>query len=630
MSAEQAPLSSFRPPTHTPPVDIPSFLRIYPPFDALTDDRLAAVVQHTHIEFYGEGQVILQVGGEPARFLYVVRTGAVELIDEEHVLDLLSEGEVFGHPSLLSGMSPVVTVRAHEDTICYLIDPEVAEEILGTHSGLAFLSSTLRRRVVRALEGIDPAAVDPWQTPVGALVHRPPVMAPVVSSVREAAELMTRERVSSLLIERASGFGVLTDQDLRSRVLALGRSPDTVISEVMTTPVLTVPAETMVTEVIALMFERGIHHVPVVDETGKVLGVVTDTDLMGVERKTPFALKAEIERAADADAVTEAARRLPETICALVDANADPIEVGHVIAVATDTLTRRFLELGIRKIGEPPCPWSWLALGSEARSEQALFTDQDNALVLDPGDAPLGAVDPYFERLAVFVNEHLEGAGIPRCRAGVIASNREWRDTIGEWGFRFRRWMQDPSRMGSAFSGIAFDYRPIAGPLEVQRVLDSAIRTAPGEREFVRHLGHLAVNARPPTGFTKDAVVESKGKSALTLDVKHGGITIITNIARVRAVMTGLTENRTLRRLHEVTALGRMDEERCQGLEEAFRLLWQIRLEHQTRAVREGREPDDMVTPRSLGPLARQGLKEAFRMIEREQDALAMELGLRR
>lgn len=611
-------------------MDIPSFLRTYPPFDELDDERLRQVVEHTHIEFYGGGELILHAGGEPAGFLYVVRTGAVELIDEEQVLDLLSEGEVFGHTSLLSRMSPMVSVRANEDSICYLVDREVAEEILGTHSGLAFLSSTLRRRVVRALEGIDPAAVDPWQTPVGTLVRRPPVMAPVVSSIREAAELMTRERVSSLLVERANGFGILTDRDLRSRVLALGRSPDTVISEVLTSPVVTVAAETMVAEVIALMFERGVHHVPVVDAAGQVLGIVTDTDLMGLEQKTPFALKADIERATDALAVTEAARELPETVCALVEANVDPIEVGHVVAVAIDTLTRRLLELGIRKLGNPPCPWSWLALGSEARGEQALFTDQDNALVLDVGDTPLGAVDPYFEKLATFVNEHLENAGIPRCRAGVIASNHEWRDTAREWEFRFQRWMRDPGRMGSAFSGIAFDYRPVAGPFEVQSVLDDVIRTAPTQPEFIRHLGRLAIGSRPPTGFTKDAVLESKGRSTRTLDVKRGGITPITNIARVRAVMAGLTENRTLRRLHEVAALGRMDEDRRRGLEESFRLLWQIRLEHQTRQLREGRSPDDLVDPGSLGPLTRQGLKEAFRLIEREQDALGTELGIRR
>jgi len=611
-------------------VDIPSFLRIYPPFDELSEERLTEVVEHTHIEFFGADQVILQSGGQPAEFLYVVRTGAVELIDEGHVIDLLAEGEVFGHPSLLSGMSPVVSVRAHEDCICYLIDRELAEEILGTHSGLAFLSSSLRRRVVRALDGLDPAAVDPWRTPVGALVRRPPALVPVVSSIREAAELMTRERVSCLLVERADGLGILTDRDLRSRVLALGRSPDTVITEVLTAPVITVPADTIVAEVIAIMLERGIHHMPVVDESGQVLGVVTHTDLMGLEQKGPFALKADIERAADVAALTDAARRLPEIVCALVEANVDPVEVGHVVAVAIDTATRRLLELGIRGFGDPPCPWSWLALGSEARGEQALLTDQDNALVLDLGDTPIGVVDPYFEKLATFVNVGLEEAGIPRCRAGVIASNSEWRDTVLQWEFRFRRWMRDPGRMGGAFSGIAFDYRQVAGPFEVKAVLDDVIRTAPDEPQFIRHLGNLAIGTRPPTGFTKDAVVEAKGRSARTLDVKHGGITIITNIARVRAIMAGLTENRTLRRLHEVTVLGVMQEERRRGLEEAFRLLWQIRLEHQTRQVRDGHASDDLVEPGSLGPLARQGLKEAFRMIEREQDALAAELGLRR
>jgi CBS domain-containing protein len=611
-------------------VDIPTFLRTYPPFDELDEERLEVVVQHTHIEFYAAGQMILQRGGEPSEFLYVLRTGAVELLDEEQVLDLLSEGEVFGHPSLLSGLSPIVSVRAHEDSICYLIDRGVAEVVLGTHSGLAFLSSSLRRRVVRALDGLDPAAVDPWRTPVGALVRRPPTVAPVVSSIREAAELMTRERVSSLLVERADGLGILTDHDLRSRVVALGRSSDTVITEVLTAPVITVPADTMVAEVIALMLEQGIHHMPVVDGSGFVMGVVTHTDLMGLEQKGPFALKADIERATDETALTEATRRLPDIVCALVEANVDPVEVGHVVAVATDTATRRLLELGIRRFGDPPCPWSWLAFGSEARGEQALLTDQDNALVLDLGNTPIGVVDPYFEKLATFVNVGLEEAGIPRCRAGVIASNSEWRDTVLQWEFRFRRWIRDPGRMGGAFSGIAFDYRPIAGPFEAQPVLDNVIRTAPDEPQFIRHLGNLAIGFRPPTGFTKDAVVEAKGRRTPALDVKRGGITLITNIARVHAVMVGLTENRTLKRLHEVTALGRLDEERRRGLEEAFRLLWQVRLEHQTGQVRAGVPPDDLVQPGALGPLARQGLKEAFRMIEREQDVLASELGLKR
>ena len=610
-------------------MDIPSFLRGYPPFDDLDEETLQEVVRHTHIEFLPAGTLILRQAGEPSRFLYIVRKGAVEVLDGTLVIDFLSEGEVFGQFSLLSGLGPAFSIRAAEDTICYLVDLEVAEEVMGTHRGLSFLSSTLRRRETRALDGTEMASVEPLQAAVGSQVRRPPVMATSVFSIREAAELMTRERVSSLLVDRADGLAILTDRDLRSRVLALGRSADTAIGEVLTSPVFTVHESTMVAEVMALMLEKGVHHVPVLDDEDNLMGVVTDTDLIGLEQMTPFVLKADIERSTRVEEAIEATARLPRAVSGLVEANVDPMDIARVVAVMVDTLTRRLLELGIGKLGDPPCPWSWIALGSEARQEQALFTDQDNALVVD-SKGSFEEVDPYFERLATFVNDHLDEAGFTRCRAGVIASNPEWRGTVAGWKERFRGWIRDPGRVGSAFTGIAFDYRPVAGPLEVRSVLDEVIRSASMEREFIRHLGRLAIDGRPPSGFLKDAVVEARGTSAVTLDVKHGGIALITNLARVYSVSAGLSENRTIRRLEEVAATGRISQEIRQGLEESFRLLWQTRLEHQAAQVRGGIPPDDLVDPRMIGAVTRQGLKEAFRMIERAQDELAAHLGLRR
>lgn len=609
-------------------MDIPSFLRAYPPFDDLDDQRLAEVIRHTHIEFHPEGEVILQQGGEPARYLYVVRTGAVELVDDGRVVDLLTEGQVFGHPSLLSGLSPTFTVRAHEDSLCYLVDRELAEEILGTHSGLAFLSSGLRRRVVRALEGLGPQAVDPWRAPVRTLVRRPPVMTSLTSTIREAAELMTRERVSSLLVARPDGLGILTDRDLRSRVMAEGRSTDTMVGEVLTSPVITVPAEMMVAEVISLMLERGVRHVPVTGDDGSPIGLVTDVDLMGLEQKAPFVLKADIERAPDVTTAVEAARRLPVVVCSLVDANVDPIDVGHVVAVAIDTLTRRLLEIGVSQLGEPPARWAWLSLGSEARQEQALLSDQDHAIAYQADERSVESVDPYFEGLAEFVTSGLEAAGIRRCRGGVMAVNRKWRRPLTDWILQFKTWMSTPGPLGSEIASIAFDYRQVAGPLDIEASIDQLIRGAAASPWFMQQLARRAIDPRPPTGFFRDLVVEAKGEWAGTLDVKGRGIIPITNLARTYAVGARLTENRTLRRLRAAAA-GRIDQETCVGLTEAFRLLWQIRLEHQSELVRAGRPPDDHVDPKALGPLTRQGAKEAFRLIDRAQRALASELGMR-
>jgi CBS domain-containing protein len=301
-----------------------------------------------------------------------------------------------------------------------------------------------------------------------------------------------------------------------------------------------------------------------------------------------------------------------------------------MIGVTTDALTRQLLELGIAELGDPPCPWSWLALGSEARLEQALLTDQDNALVIDPGDLTMEAVDPYFERLANTVNDRLEAAGVPKCHAGVIASNPTWRDTPEGWQERFRRGIELGDWAGGVLGAIGLDLRPVAGPLEVRPMFEEVIRLASRREHFIRRLATTTVKERPPTGFTRTAVIHLKGRTDERLDIKHGGITLITSLARVYAVMGGLSENRTVRRLAAANELGLIEDDTMLGLVEAFRLLWQTRLEHQVRQVRAGSAADDLIDPRSLGPLGRQGLKQAFRMIGRTQDILASRLGLRR
>lgn len=613
-------------------VDIPSFLRMYPPFDELDDERLAEVVGHTEIEFFPEGAVIQHRAGEPSRSLYIVRSGSVEAVDGDLVADVLGEGELFGFVSLFTGLEPAFTLRAAQDTICYLVDRDIALEVMATRRGLAFLAGGLRRREVSVLEGPEREAVDLWAMHVSALVRRPPLMVPVGSTIKEAAELMARERVSSVLVhpDGEGDMGIVTDRDLREKVVAAGRTSETPTAEIMTSPVFSVPPGTTAAEVLTQMYERGIHHVPVIGDDGQPVGMITDTDLLGLEQRTPFILKAELERASTIEDAIQRTRRLPDMFASLVQAQADPLDIAHAVAVTIDTLTTRLLELAIGEMGDPPCSWAWLALGSEARQEQGLATDQDNALAVDCSEDRFTEVDAYFQRLATTVNEGIERAGIPRCRAGVVASNLEWRGTLEAWKERFWSWIRDPARTGRAFVGIAFDYRRVAGPLDVDPVLDEVIRRSSKEGQFVRQLAKLAVESAPPVGLLKDAVAHPRGERATAFDVKQGGIAPITNLARVLAVESGVTENRTLPRLRAAAEAGLLTQDTLEGLEEAFGLLWQIRVERQARAVEKGEVPDDSVRPEWMGPLTRQALREAFQMIDRAQERLAAGMGLRR
>src|SRR5581483_1838151 len=268
-----------------------------PPFDRLGPGKLATIARSAEIEHFAPGAVILQQSGDPARYLYVI---------------LMGEGEIFGAWSMLAGLSPTASVRAHEDTLCYLIPHEVAAEVLGTTEGIEVVAGYFRRRIERVGQSWGAERSAEQYRPVGEIVRRPPVTCEADASVSDAAELMARERVSCLLVRTREGWGILTDRDLRSRVVAARRDPAaTPVSAVMTFPAATVPPDTMVGEVLLRMLEGGFHHFPVQDEEGELVGVVTDTDLMGLGRHTPFAIKSAIERAADRDDAIAAARDLP-------------------------------------------------------------------------------------------------------------------------------------------------------------------------------------------------------------------------------------------------------------------------------------------------------------------------------
>ncbi len=368
-------------------MDIGGFLARHAPFDALDRPTLERIAGAVQVEFFAAGTVILEPSGEPAKHLYGVRAGEIEVLDGDgRLLDLRGEGESFGFLSVVSGGEPTARFRAHEDALCYLVPRDLAERVLGTPGGVSYVAGRIRSRLAGERSG-EPAT-DLRRRPVGTLVRREPVTCEGSTSVRDAARRMADERVSCLLVPGPDGLGILTDRDLRTRVLAARRDLGTPVREVMTAPARTVPWDTMAGEVLSSMLAEGFHHFPVVDGSGARIGVVTDTDLMGLERRSPFVLKSSIERSPDVESAVEAGRLLPSVVCELVDAAADPVEVGHVVGVVVDALTGRLIELAFAEIGEPPVPWAWLALGSEARHEQALHTDQDHALAYDPGDRP--------------------------------------------------------------------------------------------------------------------------------------------------------------------------------------------------------------------------------------------------
>jgi CBS domain-containing protein len=591
-----------------------AFLRRFAPFDAVPEEELAEAEAAIVEREYAPGELVLVEDGTPARHLYVIRSGSVELVHEEDVIDVLEPGELFGHPSLLSGMAPAFDVRAREHTVCLLLEAGLARRLLGSPSGVEFVASSLRERLVRTGE-VAHAQAEQRTAHLGALVHRPAVECTPTAQAGEAARLMAEADVSCVLVRLdEGGFGIVTDSDLRAKLLAHGRPPSTPVADLMTAPALTFPPERMAVDAMLDMLDLGIHHAPVVTADGSPVGVVTATDLMYLESRTPFALRRSIAHATSVGQVVEAASHLPQMVVALIRAGVVATDLGRVIALQSDTATVRLLDLAAERLGPPSAAWAWMALGSTARREATLASDQDNALAYADGED-----DDHYAALAADVNEGLARCGFGTDNAEVLARNRQWRMAEADWRRVFRDCLERPDRSHLVRAAVAFDFRHVCGGLQIVRPLVEIERQAPSYPDFLRRLARTATDWEPPLGFRGKLQLDDDGR----LDVKRGGVVPIANLARFHALRSGVTVSGTVARLRAAAQAGAIEPDRAAALEEGFELVTRIRLEQQASEVEAGLDPTNRIAPSDLAPLTRGQLRSALREVADAQHALA-------
>ena len=292
----------------------------------------------------------------------------------------------------------------------------------------------------------------------------------------------------AILVRTAAGYGIVTDSDLRRRVLAEGWSSDRRIADAMTFPIRVVAPDRPVDDVALEMLEAGVHHLPVVDQEA-VVGMVSDLELLHLQRRTPFALRNRIDSAQTPEELAAAGRAFPRAAVDLWRSGVDAAQVGLWLSALTDRLTVRLLDAELARLGPAPVGWAWLTLGSVGRREQALTADQDHALIY----ANQGEVhDAYFAALASGVVSALAAAGFPECESRVMSTDPGWRMSLENWLSRIDQWMSEPDRLHSFLSGIMFDYRQIAGSLDVVPDLDRMTAKAASNPRFIKRMGGLA------------------------------------------------------------------------------------------------------------------------------------------
>lgn len=607
-------------------VEVQEFLVAHAPFEALPEKVLQELPRRLTTRYYKRDTEIVAAGAHNDE-MFVLRSGAVELRDPHGgLVDRYDTGRCFGWAALLSdGIAPF-TITAIEDSLVLVMPGEVFRELSRTQPmWTVFFQHSLSETMRMAVSAVHTAerGTAVLKTTVGELVRRDPLWVTPGTTIRSAAETMRDERVSSLLVMTDGELvGIMTDRDLRNRVVAEGRDIDQPVREIMTVDPISAPVESMAFELLLSMVAKNIHHMPVTD-AGRVVGLVSSTDLMRLERANPVYIAGDIQKMTTVEELAAVQPRIAEIVGQLVTEDATADDIGRVVTAIGDTIERRLLELGEVRLGPAPGPYCWVTLGSAARLEHGLASDQDNALLLS--DAALEGPDAatyraYMEDLAAFVSDGLHACGYRYCEAGIMATNTEWRQGHSGWVETFRRWTRAPQDDAPAKLRAFVDMRPLHGDGRLFEELHRTVLTM--AQESTRFLGHLAAEAvrvQPPIGFFRGFVLEKGGEHADTLDLKRHGVHLVVDLARVHALAEGLPQLNTQLRLSAIEGTGHLSPERVADLKDAFEFISYVRMRHQAAQVRAGAAPDDFVPPDELSQFEKRHLRDAFTIVRQAQ-----------
>jgi CBS domain-containing protein len=590
-------------------LDPASWLRATPPFDALPQEVFDRAASALEVGYYPAGTRLVQVGGEPLQHLYLVRKGAVRIERDGQTLQVLEEGESFGFTSLLTGKA-TLDVWIEDDLLAYRLPGDVFRTLLADAHFAGHFAVGLSRRLRASLEHASAAPLAPeLARPVRDLLRGPAVWVEPGATVGGAAGVMREHRISSVLVS-SDPPGIVTDRDFRNRVLAEGRGADLPVTEVYTAPLVTVAAGTPVHEAWTALLDAGVHHLPVV-EGGKIVGVLTGTDLLRCSATGPLAMLRRVERLGSRDELPAFPAMVTELATSLAASGLDAVRVAGFVARLGDALLLRLVRLAEADLGPVPAPFAWLALGSEGRMEPGLLGDQDNALV-HAGEGE--AARAWFARLADRVCGDLERAGFPPCPGGFMA--RRWNGPLEEWTDRLRGHLDAPSPEGLVEMGVFLDFRRVAGSLDVAPL--EAVRAEAGKAvPFLRALARVAAGFKPP-GF----LLRLRGGTS-EVDLKREGLAPIVLLARCYGLEAGASGAGTVARLEAAAAAGLVDGSVSEAAADAYRSVLGIRLRLQLAARARGATLPAKVPVSGLTAVERSRLKSAVRVVGSFQERAA-------
>jgi CBS domain-containing protein len=594
-----------------------SFLEQQSPFDELDTPTLRGIAKTSHLIYLATENKESLLHNH-ANALFLIQSGQFAVKDSASPIKHLSDGDYFGFSSLLDnidyGLSLVVD------------SPGIVLCISGANFAIGLETPAFKKffRAINANVLQNQAVSDSnsmWlYKPLCEVVDNSPLCVVPTETVQNAAIKMSELNVSSVMVMYAQNFlGILTDRDLRNRVIAPGLPLSTPVSQVMTKQPSFLTKNKTIFDAICLMNEKGIHHLPIFDaQTNLPYSMVTNTDISKQQKASVLFVISDLSKANSKETLIRTALQVPQYIASTAKRVGDFDIAGKVLAQATDIITRKLISFFEQENGHSTMPFAWLVYGSQAREDQTMGSDQDNALLLKEDPSPQQA--QYFCDMANYVCDALGQCGIKLCDGNIMASNPALRLSLEASKLASQKWVEDPTNEAILAFNIYLDARAVAGDMNLFAELQKYRKNLFKESTFLAALARNANEASVPLSMFQKFVYVKEHEHKGVIDIKKSAVLIINNVVRLYALASGLSMPGTLARLNNLPPDSGLSLKDRDNLRDIWLFMNRLRWRHQLT----NKIDDNFVRVSDLSSIEKHQLKAAFQAIHKTQQAVVL------
>ena len=595
---------------------VEDFLNTSAPFDVLDKEQKLELVKHTELIYLTADNVgDLQKGKSS---LFLIQNGQFSVQDSDAPLRHLSEGDYFGYTNIMEKRNFSLSISVDSPGLVYCFEASAVIPLFELPAIRNFFDG-LRNNALQNHAISDSNSMWLYKG-LEDVINKSPVSVDIETSITVAAQIMTNQKVSSLLVTREDKLiGIITDRDLRSRVVAASLDIHLPVSHIMTPNPAQIMGNRTLFDALALMTERNIHHLPVIDQQTLVpLGMVTASDIIRHQRGNVLFIIGELSKAENLYELTRLSWQLPHYFSAHAKKAGDYDIAGKILSQATDIMTRKLIGFFQQANGKAPMMFAWLVYGSQAREDQTMGSDQDNGLLL--AERPSEAQAEYFAKMADYVCNGLAKCGIKLCDGNIMASNPKLRLSLEEAIEEAKRWVKAPTKDAIMHFNIFLDVRCAAGDISLFKQLQRQRAPLMKQNMFLAALTRNSNEISVPLSMFQKFIYEKGRKEKDVIDLKTRAVALINNIARIYALADGVTLPNTLARLDALSENSQLSKRDATNLRDIWLFLNRLRWRHQL----ENKVTDNRVSVSSLSSIEKHQLKAAFKAIERTNQAMVM------